>query len=96
MLLLLGSANRDETKFENSEMIDVTRKAGGAPHLSFGYGIHYCLGAQLAKLESGVMLQELTRRLPGVRLKPGQAYEFARTMSFRIPSALHLEWDHVA
>ena len=95
MLLLLGSANRDESKFDNSEKIDVTRKPANT-HLSFGYGIHYCLGAQLAKLESTVMLQELTRRLPGLRLKTGQDFEFARTMSFRIPSALHLEWNHAA
>ena len=95
VLLLMGSANRDEAKFENGEEIDVGRKPG-ATHLSFGYGIHYCLGAQLAKLESQIMLQELTRRLPGLRLKPGQTFEFARTMSFRIPTALELEWSHAA
>jgi cytochrome P450 len=95
MLLLMGSANRDETKFADGEDIDVARKPA-ATHLSFGYGIHYCLGAQLAKLESQIMLQELTRRLPGLRVKPGQTFEFARTMSFRIPTALELEWSHAA
>ena len=95
MLLLLGSANRDETRYENGERLDVARK-GGPPHLSFGYGIHYCLGAQLAKLEVTVALQELTKRLPSLRLRPGQTFEFARTMSFRIPMALNVEWDNAA
>ena len=95
VLLLQGSANRDETKYSDAEAIDVTRKSG-PPHLSFGFGIHYCLGAQLAKLETTVALQELTRRLPGLRLKPNQTFKFARTLSFRIPEALYLEWDNAA
>ncbi len=56
----------------------------------------YCLGAQLAKLEYAIILQELAKRLPGLCLQPGQTYEFARTMSFRIPTALQLEWNHAA
>ena len=92
LLLLLGSANRDETVFADPARFDVTR-TDARSHLAFGYGIHYCVGQQLAKIELGIALEELTRRLPGLRLKPGQTFDFVRNTSFRTPTALHLEWD---
>jgi len=92
LLLLLGSANRDETVFSEPSRFDVTRKDARS-HLAFGYGIHYCVGQQLAKIELGIALEELTRRLPGLRLKAGQSFDFARNTSFRTPTALHVEWD---
>jgi cytochrome P450 len=92
LLLLLGSANRDETVFEDGDQLDVTR-ANARNHLSLGFGIHYCLGQQLAKLEFGIAMKELGRRLPSLRLKPGQTASFAHNTSFRVPKALHLEWD---
>ena len=61
MLVLKGSANRDERVFENPERFDITRDA---PHLSLGYGIHYCLGAALARLEGRVALDEVLQRFP--------------------------------
>ncbi|MGO4832546.1 cytochrome P450, partial [Rhizobiaceae sp. 2RAB30] len=92
LLLLLGSANRDEAVFAEPARFDVTRKDARS-HLAFGYGIHFCVGQQLAKMEFAITLEELTRRLPGVRLKPGQPFDFARNTSFRVPTALHIEWD---
>jgi cytochrome P450 len=55
-----GSANRDERVFERSMEFDVRRDPN--PHLSFGHGIHYCLGASLARLEMRVMFEELMPR----------------------------------
>ena len=60
--LLTASANRDERKFEDPDRLDVTRKID--PHLSLGFGIHFCLGASLARLEGRVALEETLRRFP--------------------------------
>jgi cytochrome P450 len=57
------SANRDETVFDRAEEFDIGREPG--PHVAFGgLGTHFCLGAQLAKLELTVMLSELYSRVP--------------------------------
>ena len=92
ILLLLGSANRDETVFADPAHFDIKRQ-DARKHLSFGYGIHTCVGQQLAKIEFAIALEELVRRLPGLRLRPGQKFEFAHNTSFRVPTALHVEWD---
>jgi cytochrome P450 len=62
MLLLVGSANRDERRYENADVFDIHRENG--QHLTFGYGLHYCLGANLARLEGKVALDELLTRFP--------------------------------
>jgi cytochrome P450 len=61
-----GSANRDERAFERSMEFDVARHPN--PHLGFGHGLHYCLGASLARLEIRVMLEELLPRFSEYRL----------------------------
>ncbi|MEY2397662.1 MAG: hypothetical protein QOJ00_836 [Actinomycetota bacterium] len=60
--LLNASANRDERKFANPDDFDIHRKP--EPHLSFGFGIHFCLGAALARLEGRVALDEVLKRFP--------------------------------
>ena len=91
ILVVMASANRDESVFQNADEFDITR-TNARNHLSFGFGIHFCLGQQLAKLEYGIMLEELTQRLPDMRLTEGQPFEFVRNISFRVPTALHVEW----
>lgn len=91
ILLVMGSGNRDEAQFTEGETFDIERKNAGQ-HLSMGSGIHFCLGAPLAKLEAKVVLEELTTRMPNLKLKPKQTYEFAYNTSFRAPVALHVEW----
>ncbi len=62
MVILNGSANRDERHYPDGDSFDIHREVGR--HLSFGYGIHLCLGAALARLEGRIALDEVLRRFP--------------------------------
>jgi cytochrome P450 len=66
VLPLLGSANRDEAQFADADRFDVSRNSQG--HLAFGLGIHFCLGASLARLEARIALEELLSRFDGFEL----------------------------
>lgn len=66
LALLFGSANRDEKQFPNAHRMDITRKEN--PHISFSAGIHYCLGAPLARLELQVSMQTLLKRFRRLEL----------------------------
>ena len=74
MVAWIGSANHDEAQFPDPERFDITRSPNR--HIAFGYGIHYCLGAPLARLEAkialGAMLARFRHvaRMPGVPLEP--------------------------
>jgi cytochrome P450 len=92
LLLLLGSANRDPAVFEDPEHFDIHRQ-NAKEHRSLGFGAHYCLGAPLARLETRIVLEELSARLPSLRLIPGQALRFRPNTTFRGPLALLVEWD---
>jgi cytochrome P450 len=93
LLLLIGSANRDEDIFPNAETFDI-RRPNAREHLAFGIGNHLCLGAPLARLEARVVFEELTRRRPGLSLVPDQALTFHPNISFRGPSALRVSCPH--
>ena len=66
----MNSANRDPEAFENAERFDIGRAQN--PHLTFGHGIHFCLGAPLARLEAQVAAVRLAERLPDIRLCGGE------------------------
>ncbi|MGE2716352.1 cytochrome P450 [Mycolicibacterium litorale] len=75
VLVWEGSANRDATVFAEPDVFDIARKPN--PHLGFGQGVHYCLGANLARLELRVLFEELLARFASVRLV--QPVEWARS-----------------
>jgi len=62
MMFLVGAANRDDRRFEDGDRFDIHRDVG--QHLTFGYGIHFCLGAALARLEGRIALDEVLKRFP--------------------------------
>jgi cytochrome P450 len=66
VLLALAAANRDPSCFAEPDRLDLHREEN--PHVAFGHGIHYCLGAPLAKLETEIALEALLRRAPGLTL----------------------------
>jgi cholest-4-en-3-one 26-monooxygenase len=78
LLLMYASANRDEAVFDEPHRFDVGRQPN--PHVAFGFGTHFCLGAALARLEIRVMFEELLPRLRDLRLAPDAPPE-------RIPNA---------
>jgi cytochrome P450 len=92
ILLLMGAANRDPAVFPDPDLFDITRE-NARTHLSFGFGIHYCIGNLLGKLQTKIAVEEITKKLPGLRLKPGVDIEFGDSLSFRVPTAVPAIWS---
>ncbi|QUQ71725.1 cytochrome P450 family protein [Kutzneria sp. CA-103260] len=82
VLVGLGSANRDENHFEHADQLDITRPVGG--HLAFGHGIHYCLGAPLARLEGEIAFRGLLKAFPDMKLAASAA-----ELQWRISILIH-------
>src|SRR5262245_21093900 len=92
LLLHLGSSGRDEDVFSNGEEF-ATSRSNASQHLAFGHGIHFCLGAPLARLEARIVLEALLDRLPGLRLAPGWSPAYEPNVAFRALKSLQVEWD---
>jgi cytochrome P450 family 142 subfamily A polypeptide 1 len=91
VVLMYPSANRDPGHFVDPEAFDVTRHPN--PHLAFGFGTHFCLGASLARLEIRVFFEELRRRVTGMRLVPGtEPVDLPNAFVFGLTSA-HVAFD---
>lgn len=88
---ILNSANRDPERFDAPDAMDIGREPN--PHLAFGKGVHYCLGAPLARLEAEIALNTLIRRLPGVRLSvPAAGLRYRMSPGFRGLTAIPVSW----
>jgi cytochrome P450 len=88
-VLLLAAAGRDAAAFSAPDVFDLHR-ADSARHLAFGKGLHYCLGANLGKLETQLAVAALAERYPGLRLAPDQRLSFHPNISFRGPQVLRV------
>lgn len=88
----IGSANRDEEKFSDAERFDMTRNPN--PHIAFGHGIHFCLGAPLARLEAKIALSAVLRRFTGLARIDDQPLEPARGLIVHGVTSLPLQFAH--
>ncbi len=88
---VIASANRDPAAFSDPDRFDVGR-GDNRQNLSFGKGIHMCLGVNLARLQGTVALRALFESLPGLRLDPADPTEPVG-FNFRRPPRLALLWD---
>jgi cytochrome P450 PksS len=90
VLATLLSANRDERQFPNPDTFDITREPN--KHIAFGQGIHYCLGAPLARLEGAIAINTLLRRVPNLALSvPADSLEWNDSIQFRGLKALPIK-----
>jgi cytochrome P450 len=88
---ILAAANHDPAVFENPEVLDVTRTPN--PHLGFGKGAHYCLGAPLARMEAEIGLNTLLQRLPDLQTAvPLDELRWQLTPGFRSLESLPVRW----
>lgn len=90
VLLLYGSANRDPALCDQPDRLEVARPP--TRHLGFSAGPHTCVGAGLARRQIAITVETLTRRLPGLRLEPDQAFRMTGSLSARSLVELHLTW----
>ncbi|WP_371575578.1 cytochrome P450 [Streptomyces sp. NBC_01314] len=91
VFLAFGSANRDGFRHPRPDDFDITRPTGSR-HLSFGFGAHTCPGSQLAREQLRITLEQLTSRLPGLRLVEDQQITMRPTLIHRSPERLELVW----
>lgn len=93
VIVIFGAANRDPAMFPDPERYDIRRDAQG--HMGFGFGVHFCLGASLARLEANVALATLLRRLPGLERIQAKIDRFDSFL-VRGPTRLPLRYDRKA
>lgn len=87
IILSLASAGRDESAYENGDTFDIRRK-NARSHVAFGNGIHFCMGAPIARMQIRMMVEELTSTFPNMKLIPDEAIEIVGVLTFRGPTRL--------
>ncbi len=88
--LLLGAANRDPERFENADRFDIHRP-NARRNVSFGKGIHLCLGSAMARMEARVVVETIATRMPDLRLAD-RTLRYPANVQFRGPTELWVEW----
>jgi len=92
LFLNFASANRQPDIFDDPDRFDIGR-SNARSHISFGKGVHYCLGAKLARLEARIVLESLASNVPSLRLTEPQELTWSPNITFRGPQTLEIEWD---
>jgi pyruvate,water dikinase len=92
LVFVPGAANHDASVFANADELNV-RRTNAREHLAFGHGMHYCLGAPLARLTLRVLLDEMTQRLPNLRPVASETFEFVPRLPFLQLAHLWAEWE---
>jgi cytochrome P450 len=95
VLVSLAAADRDPARFPDPDAFDIRRSATagrGGGHLAFGHGIHFCLGAPLARLEGRVAIRTLLERCPELALDPAGAFDWLPGMLIRGTRRLPVRW----
>ncbi|MEM7340132.1 MAG: cytochrome P450, partial [Actinomycetota bacterium] len=92
VFLNFASANRQADLFDAPDTFDIHRPNANR-HISFGKGVHYCLGAKFAKFETQIMTEVLAARLPSLRLVEDQTPDYFPNITFRGPTELTVAWD---
>jgi cytochrome P450 len=91
VLAMIGSANRDPEHFKDAGRFDVTRDPN--PHIAFGHGIHFCLGAALSRLEARIALPDLLSRLTGFKLASEEPWEPRKAFHVHGPTRLPIRFE---
>ena len=91
VLAVIGAANRDASHFPDADRFDITRHPN--PHISFGHGIHFCLGAPLARMEARIAITDLLERLKGLELASDEPWEPRRALHVLGPNHLKIRFD---
>lgn len=91
VMAVVGSANRDPKQFEAPDRFNVARAPN--PHLAFGYGVHFCIGAALARLEAKIALPDLVSRLRGLRLASDAPWEPRQAILVHGPNRLPIRFE---
>jgi len=94
LYMLMSSANHDEQVYDRPDEFVVDRDWSSLPrHMAFGFGIHFCIGADLARLETQIALKTIYRRLPGLRVAPGFEPTQIPGMTFRTWHEIEMVYD---
>ncbi len=92
VFVVLASANRDDQQFKDADSLDLGREPN--PHVAFGQGVHYCLGAPLARLEGQIAISTLLRRMSDLKLAiPPPGLRWRRGLVLRGLEALPVEFS---
>ena len=93
VFLQWAAANRDPSIFSQPDMLDLARRDGGE-HIGFGYGIHFCVGARLARMEARIILEELLAATSLFSLSESEPVKHVPSIFVRRPEYLHLVATH--
>jgi cytochrome P450 len=91
LFVMHASGNRDEGQFSQADHFEIERRPNH--HLAFGHGIHFCVGAALARLEGRIAFEELTQRIPRMRLLPDQQFTYTFNLTTYGYKRIYTQWD---